>query len=137
MKKAHCLKEIVKTVTAYDMPDAKPTISKCLSTLIKKCGSNEDLTGKTNCELLYELNAILPEVIDVEYSQKYEVLKSGTVELSFPASVKTIGEKLCYAFQSMTKVTTAGVTSIENKAFMGCGRLNNLTLNERTVDNWR
>lgn len=137
MKKAHCLKEIVKTVTGYDMPEAKPTISKCLTTLIEKCGSDKDLTGKTNCELLHELNTVIPEIIDVEYAQKYEALKYGTIEVNFPSTVTTITEKLCYAFQLMTKVTTAGVTSIKKQAFMGCGRLSNLTLNERTINNWR
>ena len=136
MKKAHCLKEIVKTVTGYDIPDTRPTISKCLTTLIEKCGSEKDLTGKTNCELLHELNEVIPNVIDPEVNEKYQALLYGTVELNFPAIVTTIPEKLCYAFQKMTKVTTTSVTSIGKKAFMGCGQLVNVTLNERIIDNW-
>lgn len=130
-KKSSCLKNIVKTVTGFEITDPEvKTIRQCLEIFIEKCGSEKDLTGKTNCELLHELNEVLPEVINAGDVQKYEALKSGTIELSFPASLTTIKEKLCYAFQSMTKVTMLGVTSIEKQAFFGCGRLSNLTLNE-------
>lgn len=136
MKKANCLKKIVKTLTNYDIPDTKPTVAKCLATLISKIGGEDapETLGKTNCELLHDLDSVIPNYINVvnaSATERLGVIQHSIVELSFPNTTTIIKSRWFYGFSNIKKVTVpATVTEIQGGAFQNCGNIEELVLNE-------